>query len=114
RPETEELVDRILTVMQNEKKAMTIVDVGTGSGIIGITLALSNRHATVYATDISKKALAVAAKNAADLHANVTFLHGNLLDPLIDRNIRADIIVSNPPYIAMDEKSGLQDTVRDY
>src|SRR5699024_8831679 len=87
RPETEELVQRIIeharkTYVTNEP--ITIVDVGTGSGIIAITLALELPFAIVYATDISPDALAVAKKNATNLQAQVTFLEGDFLQPLID------------------------------
>lgn len=104
RPETEELV---LHVMEHapKDKPITIVDVGTGSGVIAITLALELPNADVYAIDISPDALGMAKKNAEDLAANVTFLQGDFLDPFVKQGLRADIIVSNPPYIAEEERS---------
>src|SRR5699024_2830665 len=93
---------------------ITIVDVGTGSGIIAITLALEIPQTIVYATDISKEALEVARKNAEKHEANVTFLQGNFLNPIIEQHTKADIIVSNPPYIAKEEASELSDTVKDF
>lgn len=112
RPETEELVQRV--IQQAGERPLTIVDVGTGSGIIAITLALELSHATVYATDISEGALKVAQKNAEHLQGNVSFLTGDFLQPLLEHNIQADIIVSNPPYIAHREAAALDDTVRDF
>ncbi|MEN2465346.1 peptide chain release factor N(5)-glutamine methyltransferase [Ornithinibacillus sp. JPR2-1] len=113
RPETEELV---LHVMEHapKDKPITIVDVGTGSGVIAITLALELPNADVYAIDISPDALGMAKKNAEDLAANVTFLQGDFLDPFVKQGLRADIIVSNPPYIAEEERSELSDTVVNY
>lgn len=110
RPETEELV---LHVINNAPKAepITIVDIGTGSGIIAITLALELPNAEVYAIDISEDALATARKNAKSLEANVTFLQGNFLEPFINQDLKADIVVSNPPYISDDEREQLSDTV---
>ncbi len=113
RPETEELVQHVIQFVQqcNTDKSLTIADIGTGSGIIACTLALELKNATIYATDISEDALTVAEKNANELHANVTFLQGDFLQPLLQQNIKADIIVSNPPYIARSETSMMSDTV---
>lgn len=112
RPETEELVQHV--IQQAKEQPLTIVDVGTGSGIIALTLALELSHATVYATDISEGALEIAQKNAKKLQANVTFLAGDFLQPLLDDNIQIDIIVSNPPYIARTEEAYLADTVKNF
>ncbi|TRM10787.1 peptide chain release factor N(5)-glutamine methyltransferase [Lentibacillus cibarius] len=112
RPETEELVEKV--IHNASGKPLTIVDIGTGSGVIAITLALELPHATVYATDISPEALHVARENADKLGADVTFLHGDGLAPLINENIRPDILVSNPPYIAASEKDQLADTVKNF
>lgn len=113
RPETEELVQHVIKQAKENafKNPVTIVDVGTGSGIIAITLALELQDANVYATDISLEALAVAKQNATKHSANVTFLAGDFLQPVIDSLLDVDIIVSNPPYIAFDEKSQLSRTV---
>lgn len=113
RPETEELVQQVVRSAP-ANKPLTIIDVGTGSGIIAITLALEIVNATVYATDISKSALEMANINAATLGASVQFLHGDFLKPVIGQNIHADIVVSNPPYIAMAEKYVLSDTVKNF
>ena len=114
RPETEELVQHVIQTASQHQRPLTIVDVGTGSGIIAITLALELVHATVYATDISTTALEVAQKNAEQLQANVTFLEGDFLQPLQKENIQADIVVSNPPYIARAEEALLADTVKNF
>lgn len=108
RPETEELVrlaSEYLKVSGNT--APTIVDVGTGSGIIAISLALLFPAAKVIATDISSDALAVARENAQRLQArNVEFIEGNLLEPL-SVNLQVDMIVANLPYIDTDVVKGL-------
>ncbi|HLR41096.1 MAG TPA: peptide chain release factor N(5)-glutamine methyltransferase [Virgibacillus sp.] len=115
RPETEELIEHILkTAGQQANESLTIADIGTGSGIIAITLALELPQATVYATDISEEALSVARKNAASLQADIHFLQGDFLKPLINKNIQADIIVSNPPYIAKSDETNLSDTVKNF
>ncbi|WP_188456886.1 peptide chain release factor N(5)-glutamine methyltransferase [Virgibacillus oceani] len=112
RPETEELVQHVIKLAKLAGKPITIADIGTGSGIIAATLALELENATVYATDISKDALNVAKNNAKQLHSKITFLQGDLLQPLIHNKIKADIIVSNPPYIAREDAAIMQDTVK--
>lgn len=116
RPETEELVEGVLDyVCRCEWEASpVIVDIGTGSGTIAITLALELEQACVYATDISKAALAVAKRNASSLGADIHVLEGDLLSPIVENGIRPDIIVSNPPYIAEKERPELADTVREF
>lgn len=116
RPETEELVEKVLhDVSQTySNEQISIVDVGTGSGVIAITLALELPHATLYATDISLAALEVAERNSRSLGANVQFLRGNYLAPLLEREIMPDYIVANPPYIAENERENLADTVVQY
>lgn len=113
RPETEELVEHVLTHARHMCPCR-IVDVGTGSGVIAATLALELPDATVYATDISAEALEAAAANAERLGANVTFLRGDFLQPLVDEQIQPDIIVSNPPYVARQEETDLSDTVKNF
>lgn len=107
RPETEELVD--LFIKENKDKVGNVVDVGTGSGVIALTLS-NHTSLNVYATDISKKALKVAKVN--DTNNKVTFMHGHLLLPLIKSNIPVSFIVANLPYIKKDEK--LDTKVKDY
>lgn len=116
RPETEELVKYIIDITEEKfpHEPVKIVDIGTGSGVIAITLALQLSQATVYATDICEQALQVAKQNAAHFNAPVTFLSGNFAQPLIDRQLSIDIIVSNPPYIARREASSLSRTVKNF
>lgn len=116
RPETEELVQQVIEATQKHPQdhPLTIVDIGTGSGVIAITLALEIAHAQIHATDISKGALQVAKKNAEQLHASIDFLHGDYLQPIVDKGIEADVIVSNPPYISRIDEPFLSRTVKDF
>jgi release factor glutamine methyltransferase len=115
RPETEELIEHvIMQVNKQSNKKRKLVDVGTGSGVIAITLALELPEMEIIATDISKEALAVAKENAKNLGADITFLEGNYLEPLIHQQLVVDILVSNPPYIAKSEKMAMQDTVKNF
>lgn len=108
RPETEHVIEAALAVAGNASK---MVDVGCGSGAIAVTLALET-SSTVFATDLSTAALAVAAANAARLQARVGFLACDLLAALADRSI--DAVISNPPYVPAAEMPHLQREVRDY
>jgi release factor glutamine methyltransferase len=101
RPETEHVVEAVMDDLKARKKTNgTLVDVGTGSGAIAITLACEFPELGVFATDISAEALEVARRNAAgnNVFQHVTFLHGDLLAPLA-RFGRVDAIVANLPYI---------------
>jgi release factor glutamine methyltransferase len=100
RPETELLVERVLTL--RVESASKVVDLGTGSGAIALAIASERPGWQVTATDVSAEALAVARANAASHGlARVEFLQGSWFEPLVGR--RFDIIVSNPPYIGPDE-----------
>ncbi|MEK5084112.1 peptide chain release factor N(5)-glutamine methyltransferase [Bacillus sp. FSL H8-0515] len=116
RPETEEVVYHLLEtyrhVFSSEDGRLDVVDVGTGSGAIAITLALENQNFSVSAVDISKEALQVASANAEKLGADVRFYQGDLLEPFIKAGKKADIIVSNPPYISEEEMADLSEIVR--
>lgn len=106
RPETEELVANVLADYDEYfrgQKAVAI-DVGSGSGAIAITLKKEEDNLQMYASDISAKAVAVAKENAQALNVDVTFLVGDMLQPFIDENIKVDILVSNPPYIPIEEQ----------
>jgi len=108
RRETEELVEEVI----NRSKMFdnpVIIDVGTGSGAIAISLS-NELKCRVYASDISDKALEVAKENSINNNANVTFFKGDMLKPYIENNIKVDIIVSNPPYIKEDEE--IEDVVK--
>lgn len=113
RPETEELVLKVIE-HASEVKAPIIVDVGTGSGVIAITLALEVPGATIIATDISASALSVAKKNAKKHGARIQFIQGDYLKPLLLEQMKVDVIVSNPPYISYEDKSTLTRTVKDF
>lgn len=117
RPETEELVqgvlERIETTFEGQSN-IHVVDVGTGSGAIAITLALENKKLNVSSIDISDKALEVASKNSKNLNANVTFVEGDMLAPLIAKNKKVDVVVSNPPYISVADYEKLAPNVRNY
>ena len=105
RYETEELVEHLIYYIEDKfKNAVKILDLGTGSGCIAITLDKELKNAIVTATDISEKALLVAKRNNQTLNASVRFLLGDLFEPL--RGERFDIIVSNPPYIPIGEMIG--------
>ncbi len=108
RRETEELVYEVINRSKNFNNPV-IIDVGTGSGAIAITLS-KELKSHVYASDISCDALVVAKKNCTKTEADVTFYEGDMLKPYIDNNIKVDIIVSNPPYIKMDEE--IEDIVK--
>ena len=113
RPETEHLVEAALALAPKPShiRPLRILDIGTGSGILAITLALELPHATVTATDISAPALAVARQNARSLGADhVRFVTSDLFANLEDA--RFDCILSNPPYVATGEL--LEAQVRDY
>lgn len=100
RPETELLVEHALDRMPADRPCR-ILDLGTGSGAVAITLALERRNATVTAVDRSPAALAVARANAAALGARVTFLHSDWFEALAGQVF--DGIVGNPPYVASDD-----------
>ena len=107
RYETEELVENILYRIDDYfsgYKNITLCDVGTGSGAIAISLALEEPKLNVYATDISDLALTVAKENANNLKADVEFLVGDMLQPLIEKNLKVDVFVSNPPYIPQEQE----------
>ena len=97
RPETEVLIDLALEKMRG-LSAPTVVDLGTGSGIVAISLALESPAATIATVDLSKEAISVARNNAGRLGARVEFHEGDWFGPLAGRCF--DLIVSNPPYVA--------------
>lgn len=112
RPETEELVEWI--VKKNEFNGkVKILDIGTGSGCIAISLAKNLPDATVFAIDVSEKALETAKRNAVKNDVNVTFLRQDIL-ATEDLGQRFDIIVSNPPYVRNLEKVEIKKNVLEY
>lgn len=116
RPETEELVLGVLTRIRRKfgDKDVNVADIGTGSGAISITLALENPRLHVYTVDIATESIEVARKNAAELEANVTFYHGDLLSPFQETKQKLDVVVSNPPYIPEEDWRGLSSIVKEH
>ncbi|QDW23118.1 peptide chain release factor N(5)-glutamine methyltransferase [Flavobacterium sp. KBS0721] len=115
RPETEELVEWI--VNENSKvdksKTIKILDIGTGSGCIAISLAKNIPNAQVYAMDVSKKAIETAKRNAVNNKTDVTFILQDVLNAE-ELKCNFDIIVSNPPYVRNLEKEEIKKNVLDY
>ncbi len=120
RPETEELVDWIITchselVEESKEKQINILDIGTGSGCIAISLAKHMPNAKVFALDVSEEALDVARSNAKENDADITFIKADILNLKEElKNKQFDVIVSNPPYVRMLEKEMMQDNVLKY
>ncbi len=116
RPETEFLVERVLALSRQDDPL--IVDIGTGSGSIAVTLAVKLKTARVMAIDISGAALKVASANAHNHRVadRIEFIEGDLLDGLVDRGLenRVDFLVSNPPYVSAEDLALLQREVRDW
>lgn len=115
RPETERVVARALTCMEDTEHPR-VLDVGTGSGCIALALKHERPDAVVHACDVSPDALAVARANARALHLEVRFLEADLTAPEASGPVpdRLDLLVSNPPYIPDDEADTLPDVVREY
>jgi release factor glutamine methyltransferase len=113
RPETEGVVAAALDAVIGRERPV-IADVGTGSGCIALAVAAARPDATVYAADRSARALAVARCNAErlGLSGRVRFLEGDWFAPLAAEGVRADVVVSNPPYVADGEYDRLQAEVR--
>ncbi len=115
RPETEELVEWIISNCRFPVDTLSILDIGTGSGCIPVSLKRRIRKATVSALDISEEALVVARKNALKLGAEVGFIQVDILNPQNWPSIPAsDIIVSNPPYIPENNKASMNPNVLEY
>ena len=110
RPETEQLVDLIID--ENTGSDLHVLDMGTGSGCIAISLARALKFAQVDALDVSRDALAVARENAAALKVKVRFFESDMLAP--QPSARYDIIVSNPPYVCWSERETMERNVKDY
>jgi len=110
RPETEQLVDLIAD--ENPASDLRVLDMGTGSGCIAISLARALKFAQVDALDISQDALAVARENASTLKVKVRFFESDMLAP--QPPARYDIIVSNPPYVCWSEREAMERNVLDY
>lgn len=107
RPETETLVEAVLSKVADVESAVRILDVGTGSGAIALALASELPNAEITATDLSTPALQIATENADHLHTRerIRFLAGDLFEPVASE--RFDLVVSNPPYVARDDAASL-------
>lgn len=118
RPETEILVEQVLQKADTEwnQAPLHVVDVGTGSGVIAVTLAIERPEWEVIAIDCSSTALHIAQKNAQlhEVKSRITWYEGSWLLPLLQQNRKVDILVSNPPYIPSEEISTLEKQVRDH
>jgi release factor glutamine methyltransferase len=115
RPETERLVETSLELLKDVERPL-IVDVGTGSGCIALSLAAERPDAEVHAIDLLESALEVARENARrlGLEGRVAFHHGDLLQPVAHLAGRIDLVVSNPPYVDPAERESLAPEVRDH
>jgi release factor glutamine methyltransferase len=115
RPETEHLVETVLQLLPHDEP-IEILDVGTGSGILAVTLARHLPCATMTAVDISVDAIAIARKNAKShlVDDRICFVVSDLLSSLDDATGRFDAIISNPPYVAEIDRASLAPEVREY
>jgi release factor glutamine methyltransferase len=116
RSETEELVELILNTVANDKDLAglnpKIIDIGTGSGCIAISLKLNLPYADVWALDKSSAALAIAKQNAKELNAQIQFIEDDILNINQAETVQVlDIIVSNPPYILENEQENMHENV---
>lgn len=117
RPETEELVyetlQRMVRLFEGEAP-IELLDVGTGSGAIAVTLKLEAPALVVTASDLAAESLLVARENADRLGAEIEFVHGDLLLPFIEAGRTFDIVISNPPYIPVGDMSGMSEVVTEH
>ena len=111
RPETEELIELILEKLPSDKE-LKILDIGTGSGCIAITIAKHLKHANVYALDYSGKALEIAKKNAILHQTEIQFIQQDYLNSHLPEIF--DVIISNPPYIGTEEEIDIENSVKDF
>jgi release factor glutamine methyltransferase len=117
RPETETLVEIVIEHLKN-RPSPKIIDIGTGSGVIAVSLAKNIKNSTIFATDISAEALKVAKENAEmnKVEDQIEFLSGDLFEPLKNKNLeeKIDGVVSNPPYVSQEEFDQLPKEIKDY
>jgi len=115
RPETGEMVEWILGNYSDFTEKLSVIDIGTGSGCIAVTLSGRLKNAKVFATDISLHALDTARKNAFTLGSDVDFYHADIMKPSSWKEFGMfDIIVSNPPYVRRSEQQYMKRNVLDY
>jgi release factor glutamine methyltransferase len=110
RPETEELVYE--TLKRIDKRELKVVDIGTGSGAIAISLKLEQPSLMVHASDIAEESLKVARENASRLGAEIEFVQGDLLQPF--RGQKFDVVISNPPYIPISDMETMSEVVTEH
>lgn len=120
RPESELLVEQVKSLYQEsascEKPCPLILDLGTGSGALAVSLAREFEEASIWASDISQEAIDLAIMNA-DKHGvnnRIRFIQGDLWKPFVDKSFLFDIILSNPPYVPSEDYESLPPEVRDY
>lgn len=115
RPDTEALVEEVIELAEN-KEDLNIVDIGTGSGAISVSLAKYINKSHVYSLDISDKALDIGKKNAISnkVESKIDFIKSDLFTSIKDKGLLLDIVVSNPPYIRRDDIKTLHTQVKDY
>ncbi|UOY06942.1 peptide chain release factor N(5)-glutamine methyltransferase [Muricauda sp. SCSIO 64092] len=114
RPETEELVEWVIGELKTQNSEFNILDIGTGSGCIAISLSKAFPNAQVFAMDISKGALEVARQNARTNQVDIHFMEADILNPELTLDHKFEIIVSNPPYVRELEKVEMRDNVTKY
>lgn len=114
RPETEELVDMILKEVKTQPH-FSLLDIGTGSGCIAVSIKKNAEQGEIFATDISEEALSLAQKNAVQNKCQINFIKNNILDKEITSlPDNLDIIVSNPPYVRPSEQINMEKRVKDF
>ena len=115
RPETEELLEiaiQEIKILNSQTQGVKILDIGTGSGIIPLVLKKHFPEAEIHSIDFSKKALEIAKKNADFHQFNVKFIHADYLNYDLHENF--DVIISNPPYIGIEEEDEIADSVKEF
>lgn len=115
RPDTEPLVEEVIELVKG-KENLKIVDIGTGSGAITVSLAKYIKDCQVYSLDISDKALSIGLKNAISnkVEDKINFIKSNIFSGIEDKGLKLDVIVSNPPYIRRADIETLHTQVKDY
>ena len=115
RPDTEPLVEEVIELVKG-KENLKIVDIGTGSGAITVSLAKYIKDCQVYSLDISDKALSIGLKNAISnkVEDKINFIKSNIFSGIEDKGLELDVIVSNPPYIRRADINTLHTQVKDY
>jgi release factor glutamine methyltransferase len=120
RPESELLVEQAVkqveTHFTQKNRPPRILDLGTGSGVLAISIAKEVPQAQIWATDLSEGALSIARRNAEKhgIYERINFMCGDLWEPIANLDVVFDMIISNPPYIASEEYDDLMPEVRDY